>query len=1112
MSVAHRTDKNGDQGVGVMQLFQLPLQVSLPQTCFWIVELWGLGMDATLPLALRLWVLGVSVVFILPATCSMKYVSEQTLDATTEDPYTPYDYARFPEVEKHCSSFLSSAHNLEFDFNRANNLKKELSFVGGDWIQVSGDAPLMPFDPSDAPLGASDLPNPLYLVSFSMKHVDPLGNSHSSLKVSGALGLGISRNGTAPESVLYQFPEFRFWPGSSEFRIQFEGVYIELEKNGGERVLCLLGNALLPSRDTDSSHPWEWVKDASSTKYQHPHLQDDQILLVLHYPKVFTLTTRAVRGEMKSLNRPLSPRYFDEIQLSSRLGPYSNYEYGSEDLVSKACAPYPSGDDIVHNQLEVYKGAGFCGILYRFASRELLNIVPNWNCNSTDEYCRKLGPFVTEMAINATDGGFANVGLMMQDIRCEPRIDKNNMSLARVFTVFRAIPPWEDHYMVAPRTGLNGLTLSAEGIWNSSAGQLCMVGCLGLDNEKCQSRICLYVPTSFSISRRNIIYGRISSIEDNKDFSHFPLTFENPVHPSELRNKMNRNPFITYMYSKIKVAGAFLERSEPFDFGNIVKKSLLSYPRKGNDGDDDMANLSNLADALTLHVPVVPDPIPDVHKEKPFLQMEVLSIGSLLFGQYWTLSNASIASNQSIPPSKEDSTEKQLLLNVSAELILYGNLYTNVSLLYLEGLYNPIDGRMYLIGCRDVRASWNILFDSMDLEDGLDCLIEVKVEYPPTTARWLINPTAKFSITSQRNDDDPLHFDPLNLQTLPIFYKEQKEDILSRRDVEGILRIITLSLAILFILSQLFYIRDNGVVVPYISLVMLGVQALGYIIPLITGAEALYARITSESYENPSYEFKENQRFQFIDYMVKILVLGAFLLTLRLGQKVVKSRIRLLTRTPLEPGRVPSDKRILLISFSIHMVGFLGILIMHFVNVSRRPVHQTTYLDPSGNNHKLNEWEMLLEEYIGLLQDFFLLPQIIGNCLWQISCMPLKKTYYIGITMVRLLPHVYDFVRAPVFNPYFSDQYEFVDPNLDFFSKFGDIFIPVTAVVFVIVIYIQQRWNYDKLSQVLRSGQNRLLPSGSRVYDRLPSMSFEAELVAGVNETEIEKIPSEEEA
>jgi len=64
---------------------------------------------------------------------------------------------------------------------------------------------------------------------------------------------------------------------------------------------------------------------------------------------------------------------------------------------------------------------------------------------------------------------------------------------------------------------------------------------------------------------------------------------------------------------------------------------------------------------------------------------------------------------------------------------------------------------------------------------------------------------------------------------------------------------------------------------------------------------------------------------------------------------------------------------------------------------------------------------MQLEEHVGLVQDFFLLPQIIGNILWQINCKPLRKAYYVGITVVRLLPHVYDNVRAPVFNPYFSE-------------------------------------------------------------------------------------------
>ncbi|XP_008792134.2 uncharacterized protein LOC103708819 [Phoenix dactylifera] len=1050
------------------------------ETTIWIQNLWILGMLMSLTIA-----------------------SSNPLYRPEEDPSASHNYGRFPEVERECRSVLRSASRRELDANRVHAIEAEMSFVRGDWGQDSGDAPLMPFDGSDASDGHSSLPDPLRLATFILTHVDLAHRSHLTMvNVSGVLGIGISRNGTAPEMRQRLYPEFLIWPGSSELRILFEGIYAESgNKNGGERVLCLLGNAMLPSRQPDSTDPWEWVKDIGSNNFQWPLLQDERILLVLHYPKAFTLTSRAVRGELRSLNPRSSHRYFDKVQLSSQLGAYSNYQFGSEELVSKACSPYPYQDDVVGGRFEVYKGTGFCGVLDQFITGEVLDVVPNWNCNSTDEYCSKLGPFASEREIKATDGGFANVGIMMQDIRCDPRTGRDNVSLAKVSAVFRAIPPWENRYSmaVAQRTGLNNMTLSAEGIWNSSVGQLCMVGCLKFGNGGCHSRICLYIPTSFSIDQRSIIFGRISSINDGAHILHYPLSFEKPVHPMQLWTKLSNYPYGggTYKYSKIKLAGAFLERSEPFDFGTLIKKSLLSYPRKGDDTDD-LVNLSNLADDLTLHTYVLPDPLPKIRTQRPFLQMEILSLGSL-FGRSWAYQNITVAKGWTPATPKAVSTEKELLLNVAAELTLSGKPYANVSMLYLEGLYNPVDGKMYLIGCRDVRASWKILFESMDLEDGLDCLIEVKVEYPPTTARWLINPTAKISIASQRNDDDPLHFNQINLQTLPILYREQRQDILSRRGVEGILRILTLSVAIICILSQLFYIRDNASSSPFISLVMLGVQALGYSIPLITGAEALFARLAAE-YESPSYEFEKNQWFQIMDYLVKILVLAAFLLTLRLGQKVWKSRIRLLSRTPLEPRRVPNDKRVLLFTSGVHVVGFLVILVVHYINASRRPIHQDTYIDSRGNSHKLREWGIQLEEYLGLVQDFFLLPQMIGNILWQINCKPLRKAYYIGITAVRLLPHVYDYIRAPVFNPYFAEEYEFVNPSLDFYSRFGDVAIPVTAAVLAIVVFIQQKWNYEKLSQTLRS-QKILLPLGSSVYERLPSMSFEAELVSGVNET-----------
>ncbi|KAJ6711746.1 PII URIDYLYLTRANSFERASE (DUF2921) [Salix purpurea] len=787
------------------------------------------------------------------------------------------------------------------------------------------------------------------------------------------------------------------------------------------------------------------------------------------------------------------------------------YEFGSERFVSKSCAPYPYNDSFVNGGIDIYKGAGFCEILGTITGEGAgpFTIVPNWRCDGTDAYCSKLGPFVSDKEIKATDGSFKGVKLFMKTIKCEQKASQGNASSARVAAVFRVIPQRENQYAVAMRSGLSNMTVVAEGIWKSSTGQLCMVGCLGLvdsDGSTCDSRICLYIPFSFSIKQRSIIFGSFSNTSRSND-SYFPLSFEKLVYPTELWNYF-RNSHPYYSYSKIEQAGAILEKNEPFSFQTAVKKSLLQFP-KVEDTETLIAGLSLLAEDLTFHSSVFPDPLPRSQTKRPAdFQIEVLSLGPL-FGRFW---NGSYGDEETLYHNEAQYTEKQLLTNVSAQITLNGEAYSNFSVLFLEGLYDPPAGKMYLVGCRDVRASWNILLESMDLEAGLDCLIEAIVSYPPTKARWLVNPTARISISSQRSEDDPLYFSPVKLQTLPIMYRRQREDILSRSGVEGILRILTLSFAIACILSQLYYIQHGVDSVPFMSLVMLGVQALGYSLPLITGAEALFKRKSSESYESSSYYLEKDQWLNVIDYVVKLLVLAAFLGTLRLCQKVWKSRIRLLSRSPLEPHRVPSEKWVFLTTLTIHVIGYVIVLFIHSVKNSQIPVQMVEYLGSSGHSHTIREWETKLEEYLGLAQDFFLLPQVIGNIIWQIDCKPLRKLYFIGITAVRLLPHFYDYIKSPVRNPYFAKEYEFVNPNMDFYSSFGDIAIPATAIFLAVAVYIQQKWNYEKLSQALTIGQRRLLPLGSRAYERLPSKSIEAELASGVNEnTKLETEHEDEE-
>ncbi|OIT04892.1 PREDICTED: uncharacterized protein LOC109223716 [Nicotiana attenuata] len=1008
-----------------------------------------------------------------------------------------YKYERTDEVKKECAFVLASASEMKPDDNRIYSIKQELSFLNGDWWQVSSGASLMPFDDRD--LNKSlDLRSPSNLVSFWVTDVDRTHRSKKSVSVSGILQIGVTLDGLFSSKPYERSPHFDIWPGHSQLSVLFEGVYIESKKSQGERVMCLLGTTMLPSRQQESSDPWEWVKESGYTN-QPPLMQDDRILLVLHYPITNTLTNRAIVGTMKSLNPKASFKYFDEVHMSSWLGTSSKYEFGSEKFVSKACDPYPYKDSL-STDINTYRGLDFCYILQRFTHQEALTVVPNWKCNGTDNFCSQLGPFKSDKEIKATDGGFKDVKLVLQDVRCDKSSFKDNDTFTRVSSMFRVVSPFENQFTAAQRTGLNNMTLSAEGIWKSSSGQLCMVGCRGLagaQGSTCDSRICLYVPLSFSITQRSIITGHFSSI-DGSGRPYFPLLFEKLIRPVELWDQYTASrPY--YKYSKLDAAAAVLEKNEPFNFGSMFKKSLLTFP-KLEDADSFTVSLSIISEDLSLHTSAVADQIPDSAHQRFDIEMEILSLGPM-FGP---LTNGSISEKENSYHAKAEYTEKQLLLNISAQLSLAGTSYNNISLLFIEGLYDAHVGKMYLIGCRDVRASWKILSESMDLEAGLDCLIEVVISYPPTTARWLVNPAAKISVSSQRNEDDPLYFNPVNLQTIPIMYRKQREEILSRRGVEGILRILTLSVAIFCISSQLFYIRDNAESVPYVSLAMLGVQALGYSLPLITGAESLFKMMGAETNETPSYDLDNSQWIRLIDYAVKVLVLVAFLVTVRLSQKVWRSRIRLLTRNPLESHRVPSDKWVLLSTLIIHAVGYTIVLFIHSFNTSQKPLRAERYVDSTGNFHTLREWETELEEYMGLIQDFFLLPQVIGNLVWQIHCKPLRKLYYIGLTSVRLLPHVYDYIRSSVPNPYFSEEYEFVNPRFDFYTKFGDIAIPVAAVVLAVVVYIQQRWNYEKLSQTLKLGKIKFLPVGSRVYERLPSAAFEAELTSGVKSHEKE--------
>ena len=72
---------------------------------------------------------------------------------------------------------------------------------------------------------------------------------------------------------------------------------------------------------------------------------------------------------------------------------------------------------------------------------------------------------------------------------------------------------------------------------------------------------------------------------------------------------------------------------------------------------------------------------------------------------------------------------------MSAHLTLSGENYGHISKIYLEGLYDQLGGKMYLIGCKEIdfqlQHSERFAYENLNLESKMDCLIEVMIEYSP---------------------------------------------------------------------------------------------------------------------------------------------------------------------------------------------------------------------------------------------------------------------------------------------------------------------------------------------------------------------------------------------
>ncbi|XP_011085666.1 uncharacterized protein LOC105167592 [Sesamum indicum] len=557
-------------------------------------------------------------------------------------------------------------------------------------------------------------------------------------------------------------------------------------------------------------------------------------------------------------------------------------------------------------------------------------------------------------------------------------------------------------------------TLVSEGKWDGKKRRLNMVACriFGDGDEgfvgECLIRLSLRFPARWTLRERSYIVGELWSSRSVNESGYF-----GSVSLSSIKNKNARAAGLTYEYKEIS---------------NARKSCANKMIQKTEEGK--------------YPAPLSPD-----------MRFDMFG-GNKKVKDLWGYSSPLYIDNQpyqlsSVVGREADSTweGKQNLskmINVSYILSLATSHDFRLSSEYMqiksfeisaEGTYDFGSGHLCMIGCMDVgppkaRVGRNV---------SLDCEILVDIQYPPLNARN--GGALKGTIESTREKSDRLYFEPFEIFASSVYAGQAKESIW-RMDLEITMVLISNTLSCIFMALQLLHVKRHADALPMVSVIMLVVLTLGHLVPLLLNFEALFMM----SHNNVNVYFGNDGWLEVNEVLVRVITMIPFLLEVGLLQMAWSSR----SGDGSQKNLWISEKKVLYLSLPMYIGGGL---IAWFVHLSRksyqRPrIHHLGYKQQS-------VWGDL-KSYAGLILDGFLLPQVLFNIFSDSNGKALAPPFYFGITFVRLLPHAYDLYRSH--SSAWSFSYIYANPRLDYYSTAWDIIISVGGLLFVFIIYLQQRF------------------------------------------------------
>ncbi|WOK97230.1 hypothetical protein Cni_G05938 [Canna indica] len=546
-------------------------------------------------------------------------------------------------------------------------------------------------------------------------------------------------------------------------------------------------------------------------------------------------------------------------------------------------------------------------------------------------------------------------------------------------------------------------SLVGEGYWDPHRNQFCIIACMLNKSSQnnfsvgdCTFGLSLWFPTVVTLRNRGDMVGNIWSNKKKNDEGYFDMV---SIHSLSTRSLSHG---LYYKYTEIDSVKKFCNTNSRGKLGDI------RYPRAKSSA------------GITFRIRAR-----DRGKQGRG-DATMLSVGDKYYGATNWLSDrkrsaAKIAAMESFAPATN-----YIIWNVSYSIsIRYFQSFPRddeeedgQTVFAAEGLYNDRTGTLCMKGCRyppSTKKHGAVLdFDS------LDCEIRIDIQLPP------LNPEVEMhingTIRSMRDKLDPIYFDTINF-TSSHMYSSQAAESIRRMDVENIMVLISLTFSCICTAMQIFHSKKHRNILPSMSITMLVVFVLGYMIPLVLNSEAMFMR------ERQGFVLLQNGRWlETNEVIIRMISMIGFFLSLRLIQLAFSSR-------STEQGKDFWVKEKTTLKVCLPLCGAGGLL---------------TWLVCS-------QWQALIS-YFGLILDGFLLPQIILNICTNSREKVLGPFFYVGITVTRALPHVYDAYRASGHTPHVDSTYIYGNPERDFYSMAWDVIIPCQGFLLALLVYLQQRF------------------------------------------------------